>query len=338
VRARLAVKRLFVVIASALLIASAAARAEDGQTTSLTLRTDTGIIVVEGSQDDINRWRGMLFELSEPPSTNRAVLRWLADKGIPSGAVRSYANSADPSSNLGSAQQSWRKMTVAEAVMSGEIPCVIGKELYEAYILIKASGDKMYILKNTTHPAAASPAGFQHSIFIISSAFYSGNDGIFVDGENLSKSVLGYNIVTFSPDGKTVTGSDGFELFNKPDDSRRMADFLNSQPAGAYAAAAVKFGPGVFLFSDATAALRAYGSQAVLDPQVLSSHAILGVKGSPAGDALEATAVNLSSEIIVFKDDLYVEETRLEELSEGVSGRIIVLGGSKPSDTVYVLE
>jgi len=143
------------------------------------------------------------------------------------------------------------KTTVAEAVAAGEIPYITSKELYEAFMLIRASGDRMFLLKSDKTGAVGTTTGFKHTIFILSSSFGIGFDGIIVDGVNYSKNVVGYNIVAFAPDGKTISGSEGFQLFKNPDDDKHMADFLNGQPAGSYAAASVNYGPGVYLYSDA---------------------------------------------------------------------------------------
>jgi len=65
---------------------------------------------------------------------------------------------------------------------------------------------------------------------------------------------------------------------------------------------------------------------------------MFGKKGLPASAAIEAAAVNFGSNVAVFDERLYVEESRLEELSAGEGGRIIVLGGSGPGDLVYISE
>jgi hypothetical protein len=176
------------------------------------------------------------------------------------------------------------------------------------------------------------------AVFVLSSAYGVGRTGIYVDGVNISKDKAGYNVVTFSPDGAQVTGAESFELFDKPEDGPRMASFLLGQPEGAFAAVSVGVGPGVFFTPDDITALRSVGSKESLDPELLSSHALLGRKGFQPGNALEATAVNFPSRIIYFPASEFVSPQVIDKDDAQTEGKVFIISGTAPDDPIYILE
>jgi hypothetical protein len=336
---RAALAQLILLAALSVMTARAAAAAPEDKT-SLSLRTSDGLVVVSAPAPAIDYWRNTLSGIKNPPVSNAGVFKWLSQHGAPPSSIRVYFDAARQTQQPPkTSAPSWKKNTVRKAVEAGLIPCVEGKELFEAYLLIRLTGEDVFIEKKAVAAAAVSPV--HHSIFILSSAYGNGLDGILIDGVNYPENVNGYNIVTISPDGSAVTTgpeAEGFALYDTPDDARRMAEFLSGQPDGAYAVAAVKMGPGVFLSSDSVSALRKYGSREALDPQLLSSHAMFGRKGWAPGAARETTAVNLGTKIILFDSDALVGEDELGSVSPRISSGAVLLTGTHYNDPIYIFK
>ncbi len=319
-------------VAAAALIASARAQASD---VALSLRTSDGLVVAKAPEKLVERWQLLLSRMKHPPSDNAHVFRWLSQHGGMPSAINIYFDETTHARQQPQpSARTWRKSTVGESVSDGLIPFITGKELFEAYLLIRSTGADVFIDKKAS-PAAAP---IQHNIFILSSAFMNGQDGIYIDGRNYSKNVNGYNIVTISPDGSAVTGAEGFALYESPDDSQRMADFLNNQSPGTYVVASVKTGPGVFLSYDAVAALQRYGSRENPDPQLMSSHAMFGRKGSTPGSATETSAIGLGTKIILFGSGNIIDESELDSMSARIAGSAVLLTGTKAKDAIYIFN
>lgn len=311
-----------------------------GRVVTFSLRTEDGLVVLDAGEAEIREWKRLLDETPVAPSTSIELFKWLTDRGARADSIRLYAASfvSSESVRIGAHPLAWKKTNVGTAVRSGEIPDITGRKPYEAYMMIRASGERFFILDQSGGSGGGLKPAISRSVFIMSSASGNGIDGIYVDGVNCSKGSKGYNIVAFSPDGTAVSGVGSFDLFSDPDAGGKMAGFLNGMPDGTFIAVAVRHGPGVFLTSDAVEALRGYGSKVYLDPEILASHAMFGRKGWPPGTALEASEVNLGSSVPVYDRSIYVGESQLEELSVEQSGRIVALSGTDEDDLVYILE
>ncbi len=327
------------VFAAVLTAALYAGRACAEPTSTLSLRCEDGLVVLEAPVSEIENWGRKLAGPPSPPATIKGIYRWLVQNGATAGSIRLYADTSGKPDAGGRRKPAWTKTTVREAALAGDIPDIAGRELFEAYMLIRATGRKVYFVKavDASDPIPAA-SGFPHSVFVLSSAASSRHFGIYVDGVEVSTSNTGYNLVAFTPDGKTISKAMGFDLYGDPGAGDRMAEFLNSQPEGTYLAAAVNIGPGVFLTLDAINALHKYGSKEFPDTQVLSSHAMFGRKGRPQGTAIEASAVNLASQVIVFDDSLFVSETELPDLSINEGGKLFALTGTGINDPIYILK
>ncbi len=322
----------------AAVLCSSGTGAED--TTTLSLRGEDGLVVIEAPVADIKNWESKLAGPPSPPSTIKGIFKWLVGNGAPARSIRLYGNLSGKPESGGRRAPAWIKTTVREAALAGDIPDIAGRELFEAYMLMRAAGEKAFFIKavDAADSASASVDGFPHSIFVMSSAASNGHFGIYVDGARVSTSNTGYNLVAFTPDGKSITRTIGFNLYGDPGDGDRMADFLNSQPEGTYLAAAVNIGPGVFLTLDAVNALHKYGAKESPDTQLLSSHAMFGRKGWARGMAFEAAAVNLASRIIVFGSAMFVSEAELPDLSGNEGRRLFALTGTGPDDPLFILK
>ncbi len=100
----------------------------------------------------------------------------------------------------------------------------------------------------------------------------------------------GYNVAVVDSRSGELQDYQGFDTTpsGNPSESIAMASFLNDVPAGQIVAVALQGDGAVHLTSEAVAALHSIGGQA--DPRGSSgwSHAIIGVKGTAPGTAMEA--------------------------------------------------
>ncbi len=98
----------------------------------------------------------------------------------------------------------------------------------------------------------------------------------------------GYNVVALDGGDGHVLWSENFDTFRSEAESRRMAERINALPAGIIVIAGVKTDGGGRLTAEGVAALRSVGGQQDLRGSLWMSHALIGVKGAPAGSAVEA--------------------------------------------------
>ncbi|HOO55368.1 MAG TPA: interleukin-like EMT inducer domain-containing protein [bacterium] len=326
--------RIFSFVAVFMFTAIIAVAADTVDILTLSIRTKDGLAVVEAQESEIENWKTGLAGMKNPPSTNLEVLSWLLEEGVEPQRIRLYLNLAGKISSIGRQGLEWEKTTIKQAVRSGQIPNLTSRPLHEVYTMLRSAGISVLLSDKLKNDNIQSH--HDRTIFVLSSAFHNGREGIFVDGRNLSKGGIGYNIVAYPPDGDAI--SETFELYDKPDDGPRMASFLNSLPEGTYIAAEVNFGPGVFLSGGAISALQSYGSMENLDPELLSSHAMIGKKGLASGLATEVSEVNLGSSVIEFSDDIFVGTDRLENIIGVSVGKTVVITGTEPSDIIYILK
>jgi hypothetical protein len=311
---------------------------DDNRVVTFSIRTDDGIVVADARASDIERWMRTLEDIPDPPSRNLQMLEWLTGHGARADSVRIYSDTVEVSDPTHPRLLSWKKTTVGAAVRSGEIPCIIGREISVAYLMIRESGEQFYFLKSSGAAGVTAPPGLRHTVFVTSSAYGNGAEGIFVDGVNYSKGSKGYNIVAFTPDGSEVASAQSYNFFKDPAAGAKMTAYLKGLPDGTYIASAIRYGPGVMLTPDAIEALHGYGSKEWPNPQVNSSHAMLGRKGWAPGKAIETSEINVGCSIIVFEGDIFADESQLEEVSKEHRGRIVVISGTGEDDTVFIYQ
>lgn len=323
-----------IALALAALLFSGAALGEGGAKT-LSLRTDDGLVVADCSIEKAEEMMGIMAGLANPPSTGREVYKWLIGNGVSADSIRIYLEKRSGGADSKNAGMKWRAASLRDAERGGVIPSITGLEIFEAYMMLRSAGYEVYLSKDDFN-RENSPIQIKHTIFVLSYAFQSGYHGIYVDGKDYSRAEIGYNIVTIPPDGGEVSDSAGYSLYVDVDGGRKMADFLNGLPNGTFVLASINHGPGVFLSGAAVQALHGCGSVESPDPEVLSSHAMIGKKGMAPGTAIEKSAVNAGSNVIYFNEDLYVDVTSLESRFSGASARAVVLTGTDADDMAYV--
>lgn len=104
-------------------------------------------------------------------------------------------------------------------------------------------------------------------------------------GEDASLHRRGYNLAVIDSQSGEVVDKAGFDI----DESQALADFIAQIPDGAIVVVAVKEDGARTLTDQAVEALRSLGGEADLRGTEGFSHALIGVKGSAPGTALEAT-------------------------------------------------
>jgi hypothetical protein len=109
---------------------------------------------------------------------------------------------------------------------------------------------------------------------------------IYVNGVDVSPNQRGYNLAVISPQGEVQTAS--FDTHLDPGASAALAEFIAAVPQGHMVAAAVADEASMHLSEEAVAALRSVGAAGDLRGKFRWSHALIGVKGSAPGSALEA--------------------------------------------------
>ncbi len=97
----------------------------------------------------------------------------------------------------------------------------------------------------------------------------------------------GYNLVVLDERTGAVLDRRGFDTSGSPAESRLLADYIASIPAGRIVVAAVRIDGGRHLTAEAVAALGTIGAKADLRGTENRAHAIIGVKGAAPGTALE---------------------------------------------------
>jgi len=323
----------------ALLIAPAAfspAAAQDtppADSVAFTVNTQDGIAVLHGPLAELLKIRDRLAAELAPGATNASLASFLSSAGLPASVSFETFTPAGITGETRPIKISRIDTTVSKAEAEGRIPPIGGAELFEAYTLIRMRGDAFMLIGDA--PASAPP--LKHSVFVFSSSYGTALDGIYVDGLNLSPGKAGYNIVTLSPDGGTVTGEDAFETFSDTGAGTKMQQFLEKQPAGSIALSSIKVGPGVFITGGAVGALAQFGSSNEPNPQILSSHAMIGVQGMRPGTALEASEINGNSSVVEFQKDIYVPPGALAALEASPGSRLIALSGTAPDDRIVII-
>jgi hypothetical protein len=109
---------------------------------------------------------------------------------------------------------------------------------------------------------------------------------IYVGGRDISLNERGYNVAALTSAAPPLVAA--FDTHLDPAASQRFAEFIVGLPDGALVAAAAADEASLNLSAEGVAALRMVGASGDLRGKFRWSHALIGVKGSPPGTALEA--------------------------------------------------
>jgi hypothetical protein len=122
---------------------------------------------------------------------------------------------------------------------------------------------------------------------------------IYVNGVDESPNARGYNIVVVEPRTGQVVARENFDTFLSERESLRMAEFINQIAEGDLVAVAASDEASQHLTQQAVDALKTIGARQDLRGKFRWSHAVLGVKDSPAGSASEAASETNVSQVIL---------------------------------------
>jgi len=111
---------------------------------------------------------------------------------------------------------------------------------------------------------------------------------IYVNGQDVSPSERGYNVVVIHPITGAIEQVAAFDTHLDEGASQALAAFLADVPTGYVVAVAAADEASRLLGPEAVDALHAIGASADLRDHFRWGHAIIGVKGAPPGTALEA--------------------------------------------------
>jgi hypothetical protein len=114
---------------------------------------------------------------------------------------------------------------------------------------------------------------------------------IYMDGEDVSPEERGYNVAVVDPASGAVEARGHFDTFAREEESTRLAEFIAGISDGRIVAVALEDEASLHLTEEAVVALRTIGAREDLRGMFRWAHAIIGVKGADAGQALEATGV-----------------------------------------------
>jgi hypothetical protein len=143
-----------------------------------------------------------------------------------------------------------------------------------------------------THTAGQEVAShrFATSVVVQSAGLEVGGSDlahIHVNGRDLSPNRRGYNLVALGPDGELLY-SGAFDTHLDPIASDQLALAIDGLPAGSLVAAAVADEASRSLTEVAVEALREIGATGDLRDRFRWGHAVIGVKGAEAGQAIES--------------------------------------------------
>ena len=114
---------------------------------------------------------------------------------------------------------------------------------------------------------------------------------IYVDGRNVSPEGRGYNLTVMDPQTGAVEATASFDTHLDGGASQALADFMASVPKGRIVAVAVRDEASRLLSEEAVQALRTIGAEGDLREKFRWGQAIIGVKGTQPGQAVESLAV-----------------------------------------------
>lgn len=110
---------------------------------------------------------------------------------------------------------------------------------------------------------------------------------IFVAGRNVIENRRGYHLVAIEPRSGKIDQVDRFDTFSDANESRRLAQFVDSLPRGEIVAGVAVDEVSRELQQEAVDALQQLGVESDLRFQFRMGHAFIGVKGAQPGQALE---------------------------------------------------
>jgi len=110
---------------------------------------------------------------------------------------------------------------------------------------------------------------------------------ITVNGEDASYHRRGVNVTVLAPPAGDVVAKTGFDTAANEYEARRLAEFIASIPEGRVVVVAFRGDALAYLTPDARRALAELGAAQVPETRG-AGYALIGVKGAPAGTALEA--------------------------------------------------
>lgn len=156
--------------------------------------------------------------------------------------------------------------------------------------------EKLYPVDGLT-PSAPAPPGALYRLWrtaygamplVVQSAGEEVGDfaHIYLGGRDLAPNERGYNVVVWERSGQVRTAA--FDTHGDATAAQQMAQFLAQVPPDTLVAVAVADEASMHLDEIGVAALRTLGASGDVRGRFRWSHALIGVKGSPPGSALEA--------------------------------------------------
>ncbi len=116
--------------------------------------------------------------------------------------------------------------------------------------------------------------------------YYGWTSWILINGVDYSPNLRGYNLVAIARNGEILDRA-VFDTFASPEESHRLARFIEVLPAGTIVVASVKDEAEGQITEDAVLALHSLGGKEDLRGRLWLSHLLIGVKGAPPGTAIE---------------------------------------------------
>lgn len=316
---------------AALLLVCAPCLAVD---TTLTIRATDGLILMEGTETDLRSTIDRLRERKLKPMRLVETLNILRD--IAPAPIRLdlyYSTSVASGSSWSDA--AIQRTTLAAAVRAGTIPNIVSRNPMDAYLLLRAEGAEMRLIGE---PPADSPDSGEASVYLRASLVNSDYSRIFINGEGVRISEVGYLLVVLDPDGRRIIDKDDFCTFRDYTEGEAMEKFLRAQPDGAILLGVNFMGSGVFSLGGALDALRLYGIAAPVNPEIPASHAFVGRKGAPMGTGHERLGRDSTISITAFPKSAYINESEIATLAEKRGSFTVVIAGFTPDSEVIVIK
>lgn len=305
---------------------------------TLTMQTYEGLILIYGSSAAIEKLSSIIkskypLYYDGKRLTNLQILDFI--KNLNFDGITKIETFIEPGEKANIPKLRVIELSLREAVMAGYIPDIIDRKLYEAYEIVQMDGTNFFLI-------GEQKTGFTNlstCVFVFSSAGGEDTDKIIVDTKDFSSHGIGYNVIAIKDDGNVI-GNISFKTYESPENTEAMVEYLRGIPEGTIIAASTRIGVGVFYSGGVAQELGQIGSllSQTFDPQISSSHAIIGVKGIKSGMAIEAAYPNNNAEAAGFASKQYLKSgMALEHFDKlGVYG--IAIRTTEPDDKVYILK
>lgn len=293
-----------------------------------TIRCVDGVVLILGNKASIKTSKFLIQDKLNSQIKTLELYNFLIQQNITGITDISYFLSPQ----IKIQQEKFITLTIKEAQAKGLIPYIENKNIVLAKKILQEIG--FTVLFNPT-PIGTTGIFSPVDIFVESAGVYVGNyANIYVEEKNVSLNQRGFNIVVLDNVSGKVEQTVSFDTWLSESESLKMTKFIKNIPANKIVICAVKDEGAKKFSEDNFKAIKSLGGKINFKGYRHFSYILVGVKGAPAGSALE----NLSSfplAVYIYKN-LFKDLNALlqEKLSAGE--KIIYLTDTQKNSPVQI--